>query len=252
MLKITLFIAACLSFTVQVEAKTSDRIQLHPLTEQIEKWQNGVQYVDDRKPASVVRILIIEDDLPGKQSTFRVLVLNKSNIPITFGPENVSIQYGAGKSVMMASRDDLQGKLRRDIKRRQALALLGNAFSSQAADGQTRGNFDFNGTNAYGGQVSGSGTYSNYNHALAQQQQRLIQEQAEATNRAIQARQLSGQLALNSMIQKSTVQPQTTFGGIVAYDAPSSFHKDAKSGPVKIIVNVGGEIHSFQASFSKN
>lgn len=244
---IVLAIAVCLSTASQVEAKTSYQIQLQPSDGQTANWQDGVQYVDDTKLASIVRVVSIQDALPDKQSTFRVFVLNNSDKPITFGPENIAIEYGDGERVAMATHEELEGKLRRDIKRREALAVLGGAFSAQGANGYTTGSFS--GTTSYGGHVSG--TYSGYDSALARQQQQAAQEQSAAVNRAIQTRQLSGTQALDGMIQRSTVEPGVSFGGIVAYDAPSSFKRLTKSGLVVIVVNVAGEEHRIAAKVSQ-
>ena len=211
------------------------------------RWQNGIQNVDAIKSHSVVTVVSILDALPDKQSTFRVFVLNKGDTPITFGPEDVTIEYGDGKHVTMTTREDLEGRLRRDIKRRQALAVLGGAFSAQAANGYTTGSFS--GTTNYGEQVSGS--YSGYDAALAQKQQQEVRKQSEVVNRAIQTRQLIGGQALESMLQRSTVEPGISFGGIVAYDAPSSFKRLEKSGQIVIVVNVGGEEHRIRAKVSQ-
>jgi len=251
MKKVILAIALSLGLTSQAESKAQYQIQIRPINGQVENWRNGIQYVDDAKSASTVRVVSIQDALPDKQSTFRVLVLNKSDKPITFGPESITIHYSGGESIKLYTYEELVGRLRRDIKRRQAVALLGAAFSAQAADGYTTGSFGYSGTTPYGGYVSGSGIYSGYDPALARQQQQAVQEQLVAVNGAIQARQLSGSQALNSLIRRSTAQPGGTVGGIVAYDPPSSFREIASSSLVTIIVRVGEEEHKIEASFSK-
>lgn len=247
MKKFILAVAVCLSMASQVEAKASYQTKFEPSTVQPVHWQNGVQIVDDIQSTSVVRVVSIADALPDNQSTFRIFVLNKSESPVTFGPESIVIEYGEGHRLTLVSKDELEGRLRRDIKRRQALAVLSGAFSAQAANGYTTGSFS--GTTAYGDQVSGS--YSAYDPVLARQQQQAVQEQAAAMDRAIQTRQLSGSQALATMIQTSTVQPGETYGGIVAYDAPSSFKRLAKSGVITIVVNVGNEEHRIAAKVTQ-
>jgi hypothetical protein len=167
-----LAIALCLGITADAYGKAQYRLEIHSVNGQTEIWQNGMQFVEDVKLGSTVAVVSSQDPLPDKQSTFRIFVLNSSDAPVTFGPENITIEYSKGKIVQMATYEELVGKLRRDIKRRKALAVLGGAFSAQGADGYTSGSFNYSGTNANGGRVSGSGTYSGYDPALAQQQQK--------------------------------------------------------------------------------
>lgn len=251
MRKAILTIVVALGMASQAAAKPQYRIQIRPAEGQVENWKDGFQYVDDEKSSSLVRIVSIQDRLPDKQSTFRVYVLNKSDKPITFGPENVTIEYADGKRVTMFTYQELAGRLRRDVKRRQGLALLGRAFSAQAADGRTTGSFDYSGTTSYGTRVSGSGTYTAYDPVLARQQQQAVQEQSAATDRAIQARQFNGTDALDRLIQRSTIQPGGTIGGVVAYDAPASFKRLKKDAITNIVVSVGEENHRIPVQVSQ-
>src|SRR5690606_26008590 len=101
-------------------------------------------------------------ELPGRPANFTVVVRNKSTEPINFGPEDVHIELASGERLNTVDPIVIEGKLRRDIKRRKALAALGAAFSAQGANGQTSGTFNYSGTTTSGGYVSGSGTYSGY------------------------------------------------------------------------------------------
>lgn len=251
MKRVILAIALSLAMASQAESKAQYQIQIHPTNGQMENWRNGIQYVDDTTSISTVRVVSSKDSLPDRQSTFRLFILNKSDKPVTFGPENIAIEYPGGKSVKMATYEELVGRLRRDIKRRQALALMGGALSAQSANGYTTGSFDYSGTTAYGRQFSGSGIYSGYDPALARQQQQAVQQQSVAVNRAIQTRQLSGTEALDSLIRRETIQPGGSMGGVVAYDAPSAFQRLTSSALVTIVVNVGGEEHRVAATVSQ-
>jgi hypothetical protein len=249
--KVFLAVLLSLGFASQAEAKTQYKIQPQASDEQPVHWQNGIQSVDDVKPNSVVRLISVQDELPDKQSTFRIIVLNRSDQAITFGPENVSIEYADGEVVAMATHEELEGKLRRDIKRRQALAALGAAFSAGSANGYTTGSVDYSGTTNYGTNFSGSGSYSTYDPALALQQQRAVQAQAAATSQAIQARQLSGAQALQSLVRTSTIQPGETFGGIVAYVAPKSFKRMSDTDLITIVIKLDDEEHRISAQVSE-
>lgn len=241
------FVVCSLGVTSNAYGKAQYTLEIVPTNGQTENWTNGMQYVDDAMAGSTVRIVSSQDALPDKQSTFRVFVLNNSDKPVIFGPENIMIEGPKGAIVQMATHEELAGKLRRDIKRRQALAALGGAFSAQGANGYTTGSFDYSGTTNNGGFVSGSGTYSGYDPALAQQQQLAAQEQSLNVARAINGRQLTGDQALKSVIRKTTIQPGRIMGGVVPYTAPSSFKRLSKKDQITIVITVGDEKHRIGA-----
>jgi len=248
---LTLAILLSIGIASKAYGKPQYNLELQPISGQPDNWQNGMQYIDDVKAGSIVRVVSSQDPLPDKQSTFRVIVLNTTDKPITFGPENITIQYGKDKAVQMVTHEELVAKLRRDIKRRQALATLGAAFSAQGADGRTTGNFDYSGITNGGGFVSGSGSYTAYDPALAQQQQVAAQEQSAAVARAINGRRLTGTQALENVFRKTTIQPGAMMGGVAAYNPPSSFKQLSKGEKVTIVVTVGTEQHRIAAKVSK-
>lgn len=246
-----LTIALCLGMATNAYAKAKYRLEIRPANGQTENWQNGMQSVDDVRSGSTVRVVSSQDPLPDKQSTFRIFVLNSSDKPVIFGPENITIEYSKGKAVQMATHEELVGKLRRDIKRRQALAALGGALSAQGADGYTTGSFNYSGITNNGGHVMGSGTYSGYDPALAHQQQLAVQQQSLAVARAINGRQLSGSQALESVVRRTTIPPGGLMGGVVAYTPPSAFKKLSNKELVTIAVTVGAEKHLVSAKVSQ-
>ncbi len=247
----TLAIMLCIGISSQAFGKPQFKLELQPVRGQAESWQNGMQYVDDVKTGSVVRLVTSQDPLPDDQSTFRVIVLNSSETPVTFGPENITIEYSQSKIVQMITHEELVAKLRRDIKRRQALAALGDAFAAQGADGQTTGSFDYTGTSSTGNFVTGSGTYSAYDPALAQQQQRAANEQSAEVAKAINSRRLTGTQALDSLVRKTTIRPGGVMGGVAAYNAPPAFKRLSKSEQVTIVITVGAEQHRISAKVSQ-
>ncbi|MFN0046128.1 MAG: hypothetical protein ACKVOS_06630 [Sphingorhabdus sp.] len=251
MRKATLAIALCLGMATNAYAKAQYRLEIRPTNGQVENWQNGMQSVDDPRLGSTVRVVSSQDALPDKQSTFRIIVLNRSDKPVAFGPENITIEYAKGKTVQIATHEELVGKLRRDIKRRQALAVLGGALSAGGANGYTSGSFNYSGITNSGGYVSGSGTYSGYDPALAQQQQLAAQRQSLAVAQAINGRQLSGSQALESVVRRTTIPSGGLMGGVVAYTPPSAFNKLSSNDLVTIVVTVGAEKHIVTARVSK-
>lgn len=128
---------------------------------------------------------------------------------------------------------------------------LGDAFSAQGADGQTTGSFDYSGTTNTGSFVTGSGTYSAYDPALARQQQRAADEQSAAVAKAINSRRLTGTQALDNLVRKTTIQSGGVMGGVAAYNAPPAFKRLSKSEPVTIIITVGTEQHRVAAKVSQ-
>lgn len=251
MRKATLTIALCLGISTNAYAKAQYRLEIRPVNGQTENWQNGMQYVDDAKAGSTVRLVSTQDPLPDDQSTFRIIILNSSDKPVIFGPENITIEYSKGAAVKMATHEELVGKLRRDIKRRQAIAALGAAFSAQGANGYTTGSFDYSGTTNTGGFVSGSGTYSAYDPALAQQQQVAAREQSMAVAQAINSRRLTGAQALDNLVRTTTIPPRGVMGGVAAYSPPSSFKKLSKDQQVTVVVVVGNETHRIAATVAR-
>jgi len=238
---------------IPAQASAKDRFQLlfAIQAEQEAGWLNGAQYIEDAKPASVVRLVNVHDEMPDKQSTFRVLVLNGGETPVNIGPDDVWIEYGDGESVAMESYQELEGRFRRDIKRRETLARLGAALSAGSANGYTSGSFDYSGTTMYGTRFSGTGTYTAYDPALARQQQAQAREQADSTFRSIETRQLRGIDALNGLLRRTTIQPGQVYSSIVAFDPPRSLRRLPEGTTVTVVVKVGAEQHRMTAFLSE-
>lgn len=247
-----LVIAAIAPLILATQAFAKDRVQLEfvPETEQISGWQDGVQFLDDPREKSVVRLINVADQLPDKQSTFRLYVLNNADLPVTLRPEDVWIEFGEGYRVAMATYEDLEGRFRRDLKRRQALAALGGALSAASANAYTSGSFDYSGTTAYGTHYSGTGTYTAYDPILAKQQQEQAAAQTNAIFRSIQMRQTEGQAALNGLLRTTTIQPGQVHGSIFAYDPPRALKKLPRSSKVTVVVKVGDTEHRIEALLS--
>jgi len=233
------------------EAKNRYEIDIIPTENQVDQWQNGIHYVDDIQKYSIARVVSIHDDLPDKQSTFRVFIKNNSGEALLFGPENITIEYDNIYHIAMFTHEELEGRLRRDIKRRKALAAFGSALSSSAANGYTTGTFDYSGITTHGSSFNGSGTYSTYDPALAQQQQRTVQKRSAEVSKAIEARQLSGKQALDGLIRRETVPPSTGTGGIAAYDAPPAFKRLDDTASITIVIKVGEDEHRIAAKLRK-
>lgn len=248
-----LFLTILLSSNFMTSAEAGTRYQVQPQAneQQVIGWKDGVQMTDDVQPKSVVRLVSVTDDLPSKPATFRIYLLNLSDKAIVFGPKDVSIELPDGITVAMTSPEEIDARLRRDIKRRQALATLGNALSEGSADGQTSGSFQHSGMTSDGTLYSGTGTYSGYDPALARQQQQVAREQTQRTEAAIQDRKMAGAQALSGLIRQTSVPAGEMMGGIVAFNVPASSQKAVAKGLVKVLIKAGDVVHSFESKVTK-
>jgi hypothetical protein len=226
-------------------AKDAFVLEVAPSEQQSVRWVDGSATVEDTKPGSKVVFSSRGIELPGNPSTFVVVVFNQSDKPIIFGPENVAIELSNGQKLATTDPSMLETKLRRDIKRRKALAILGGAFSAQGANGDTSGTFSYNGSQSDGTYVTGTGTYTGTDPVLVQQQQQAAREQAAGVNRAIEARKQNGEQALDWMARKTTIDPGQAGGGWLAFDIPSALKKVAQTAPVSVVVKIGSEEHRF-------
>jgi hypothetical protein len=241
---------ALLAIGSQAQAGDGYVIDAKPSEQQVVRWVDGFATIQSTQPQTRVVFTSRQLELPGKPSTFALVVFNATDEHLTFGPENVALELENGTKVAMIDPTLLDTKLRRDIKRRKALAALGGALSAGSANGYTSGTFSYSGTNAYGGNVSGTGTYSGYDPALAAAEQRQVREQTTATNQAIQARREAGEETLNWLIRKTTVEPGKGAGGWVAFEWPSPKPKRGQPIPVRVVVTTGQEEHKFDGLLS--
>lgn len=232
-------------------AKDRYQLQFEANEQQTIGWQNGVQYVESPAATEVVRLVNFSDELPDDQSTFRVYVLNTSDTPVLIGSEDVWLEYGEGERMAMLAHAELEGRHRRDMKRRQALARLGGALMAGSANGYTSGTVGFSGTTMHGTQFHGTGHYTAYDPALARQEQAEATARTNAAFAALQARELQGESALAGMLKRTTVGPGQIAGGILAFDPDRSLRKAAKSGSVVVAVRIGEAVHRFKARLSE-
>lgn len=216
------------------------------------RWIDGFKVIQDSQPLTTAMIANRTLELPGRPITFVVVVTNNGTEPINFGPDNVRIELASGDRISTIDPAIIEGKLRRDIKRRKALAALSAAFSAQGATGQTSGNFSYSGTASNGGYVSGTGTYSGYDPLAAQQQQQAARAQAAGVNRAIDARKQDGEESLSWMVRRNTIETGQSLGGVVAIEALPLSKRAPVLEKATVIITVGTEEHRFAASFVKS
>ncbi|WP_298289786.1 hypothetical protein [Novosphingobium sp.] len=247
---VILFASLAMAYAIAspaAQAKDQYHFKLIPQDGQELTWTRGVASIDNPASTSMVRLIDSRDKLPDDQTTFRVTILNTGDEPVEVASESIWIEDSAGNRVAMLSHEELEGRHRRDIKRRQALAALGGALSAGSANGYTSGSFNYSGTTSNGRFFNGFGTYSAYDPNLAMQQKQQAAAQNQATFNAIQVRQLGGVEALNGMLRQTTLQPGEITSGIVAFDPPRNLRKKADSESVTVVVRIGATDHRFQA-----
>ena len=235
--------------TASSAAQAKDRFHFNfaPQEGQELNWKRGVAAVDSNGSKAIVRVIDSRDELPDDQTTFRVTVLNTGEEPVEVSAENIWIEDAAANRISTLDHEELAGRHRRDIKRRQALAIFGNAMSAGSANGYSTGSFNYNGTTSQGGYFSGFGTYTAYDPNLAAQQRQQAAEQNQATLNAIQIRQLGGIEALNGMLRQTTLRPGEITSGVVAFDVPRSLRKSVEKDPISIVVKIDDDEHRFKA-----
>lgn len=251
-LRVKATLAVCSIALAMLPASLTAKDQYHfrflPTDAQQVTWNRGVPSIDSTADGSIVRLIDAQDQLPDDQTTFRLTVLNTGEEPITVDHANVWIEDAEGVRVSMLSHEELEGRHRRDIKRRQALAAFAGAMAASSANGQTHGSFNYSGTTSNGTFFNGFGTYSAYNPALAAQQRQAATAQTQATFNAIQVRQLAGADALNGMLRATTLQPGEITSGIVAFDPSRALRKNAANKPATIVAKIGAAEHRFQVN----
>lgn len=236
-----------LALAGQVNAKTF-KLDISPSGEtQTSRMENGQQEIFSHLPGSAV--MLLEGSEPTKDfGVFRVFVLNATGSPLNFGPENVRLEYAAGKYMTMFTYAHLR---RREEKKaagaRFAAALGGIGRSMQASQaGQYQG-----GGNVYSGYTGnrvGSFDYSGTNYGAQYAATQHAQAMNAAEQAAIDDHQQQRIGALGGFIQTTTVDPGKTFGGEIAFGYPKPMKSQRNAYPVTLEITVGADVHRISAT----
>jgi hypothetical protein len=230
-------------------------MQLTPSVEQVSRMESGVAAVDDTTAGSSVRLVQAEDDLK-KRGSIELLVMNHSDKPFNFGPENVTAKLADETPVAIITYEQLA----HEEKRREmwaavaaGLAAAGNSMSA-ANSGYYSGTAHYSG-NTYGslGGTSfnsttyGTATVSGYDYGRAQAAQAAANAQNSATFARMAENNAASMKALKAYMRTTTVDPQQMFGGSVTFELPKSAQKSRTDVPITFVVTVDGEAHRFDA-----
>jgi hypothetical protein len=230
-------------------------MQLNAGAQQTARMQNGVAAVDDSTPGSSVRLIQTEGDLK-KRGSIQVLVMNQSDKPFNFGPENVAAKLTDGTAVAVITYDQL---VHEEKKREMwaaiaaGMAAAGNSMSASNSGyysgtatyhGSTYGTF---GSTPYNSSTFGTATISGYDYGRAQAAQSIANAQNQATFARMTEQNASRMGALKAFMRTTTVDPQQMFGGTVMFELPKAA-RDAKTDvPMSFVVTINGEEHQFDA-----
>jgi hypothetical protein len=230
-------------------------MQLSAGPEQASRMESGVAAVDDTTPGSSVRLVQAEGDLK-KRGSVGVVVMNQSDKPFNFGPENVTAKLADGTPIAIISYEQLV----KEEKRRQTwaaiavgLAAAGNSMSASSSgyysgygsySGSTYGTF---GSTPFNSSTSGTVLVSGYDYGRAQAAQSIANAQNQA-NFARMAEQNTANLkALKGYMRTTTVDPHQMFGGSVTFELPKAARGSKTDVPITFVVTINGEEHKFDA-----
>jgi hypothetical protein len=221
------------------------RIRLEPSDKQHQRWDWGRQSVDDPSAATVVRLMPMKSGF-SKRASFNVYVLNRGANQFDFAPENVAILLPDGTRIPMLNADDLtKQERRREVWQNVflALSMIGNSMGTAGA-GESYGTATIAGPGGVG-VVS----YSGYNGAAAAAASAAAAEQNAAHAQRLAQAQADNRAAIELVMQRTTVDPGATVGGIVYFDLPAKL-RDGK-GPIAatFIVQAGADAHVFTGKF---
>jgi hypothetical protein len=234
-------------------------LEFTPDAQQIERMEQGRRIVDS--PGARATVRVVQQKSPtSKRPGFRVFVSNNSERPFNFGPDNLGVRMADGVMVPMVTYDTLaREEHRREGWQRFAAAMAAAGRASSAANaGNVQGTATYNGSTfgtfgstPYNEQTHGTATYQTYDPARAQIAQSLAQQQNNREAIALEAAQAANMQALDVILQTTTVDPGSAFGGIILFDPPKSVKTSREPLPVVVVVTIDGEEHLFPAKVGK-
>ncbi|MFM5948644.1 MAG: hypothetical protein ACKOPM_05340 [Novosphingobium sp.] len=228
-------------------------------TSQQSTFSSGQELIADPLPETLIMILEPRPS-SSKQASFAIGVVNRGGRSFNFGPENVTIRLVDGTVIAMLDYNEL---MRRQKKREgwQRFAMgfaAGSRGAAASQAGYTTGTATYSGTtNGYYGTTpynaysQGTATYSGYDSGKAYAAQAQANAQNAQDAETMRARQESERARIAEVMQTTTVYPGQLFTGIVQFDIPKSLRSKKASVPVVIEVRSGGEVHKFDATFTK-
>lgn len=194
----------------------------------------GVQAVDDRTASTLVRV-VAPGNAVDQRGTVRVLVMNLSDKPFMFGPDDVTLRLGDGTVFKPTSIDKMEnGRILVETESRHAatIDIINRNSAMSSIDNGSAVGASSPGANA---SAAGSGASS----AAAGQDLRTDSDL------------LPGAGLLNAIYQiliPLEVAPQKAWGGYYVFDVPRDVQRRKADQPLTIMVRTGGEQHRFSGT----
>lgn len=211
------------------------------------RMDSGVEAVDSALPNSSVRVVESEEKV-SKRGQFSVAVFNASGAPINFGTENVTVAVGNSPPMPTVTYERLVKEEKNRMMWAAVAAGLNAASNNIAASqaGYSSGTVAYSGA-TYGryGTVNsyGTGSYSGYNAGAAYAAQATANTQNEQIFGRLAAESAASLQALKANLRTTTIDPGSSFGGLIMFDIPPKARKPAEPIPIRIIVEIAGEKH---------
>jgi len=243
---LSLYLQGCATFVT---------LSSRPAPEQEVIFVKGTEHVVSKKENIVSVGLCNKIRESGTRPEFIVFFSNKTANPINFSPENIKVSSN-GDDLKVYTYEELQREAQQQYAWSVFLVGLGGAARSlnaanagyQYHSGSIQSNYY--GSGGYGW---GSATYSGVSYdagaAHVAQMQAQAQTNAEMAQTANQYKETISRLDAN-ILQKTTIPPETTYGGIVVVESTKCPHKD-ESNELEFIVNAEGESHEFNYQETK-
>jgi hypothetical protein len=230
-------------------------MQLNAGAQQTARMEGGVAAVDDTTAGSSVRLVQAEGDLK-KRGSVGVVVMNQTDKPFNFGPENITAKLVDGTVIAIITYEQLV----KEEKRRQTWAAIaaglsaaGNSMSAANSGyysgygtyhGSTYGSF---GSTPFNATTTGTVMVSGYDYGRAQAAQSIANAQNQATFARMADQNAANMRALKTYMRTTTVDPQQMFGGSVTFELPKAARGSKTDLPITFVVTINGEEHKFDA-----
>jgi hypothetical protein len=255
-MKLVGLLALAMSFPATATDLT---VKVQPVGLQKARWENGRQQIDDVGQTTMVRLMPAKGVM-SKRTSFTLFALNGSTSSFDLGPENILVLLDDGSAVRMLNYDDLTREERRRqgwqkvglaftvIARSMAAANAGNSYATGTYSGSTVGHV---GSIPFGAQTFGTATVHTYDPGAAAVAGAVAAEENRRDIDDLAQSQAQSMAAIDNVLQTTTVDAGTAFGGTVFFDLPDSVRAAKDPVPITLIVEVGGEEHRFRGSIQR-
>jgi hypothetical protein len=197
------------------------------------RMQDGIEMVESAGRLTGARIIELEQRV-SRRGQFAIEVLNAGDEPYNFGSENVRAELLDGTPVPIIHFEQLA----REERNRQTWAAI---LTGLAAAGNSLSAANAGHTYGYVGRTPFS-IRSNTSNFLATS---LAAQQNQAQFAALQANNQAAMAALRSNLRTSTVDPGSSFGGMINFEIPSDRRRITDQLPIRFTVQVGPTEHQF-------